>query len=403
MRDSSPSIARTFSQPISYASQEEHCYRALTSCYSFGRYESDLDWGKWSCFSQNRCLEEVQKLSKPGTVAAMKAYFEARYKRFACNKKSGAVLPNHQDEVPRDSHDPCVRKIHNNSQTASEFAKFEANNTRNDVKEGEVNTEQYGFVENSTDLGSSKKHGNGQKYNTLRFTKEMRTLSKNNADLRDLTPSSTRKPAISSSKASMYGSASKLQAPATLENNSTPNSNKTARDSLVKRRSQLESFHKSLSSDTCASESKKTSSPILDSIRNLRIIKSFGKSPKDSTTKQAPTRERLHGVATCDIANPHEECISCAESSSAGRKKSSSAVFSSFNFEHKVGAIHEEKLEKKLNTKATEKAQMQTKSKPYSSKLGRTLPPRQGQDSASSPPRSGSSGKTHIKVCYRQE
>lgn len=98
----------------------------------------------------------------------------------------------------------------------------------------------------------------------------------------DLT-SSTTKPAISSSKASIYGSASKLRAPV------TPNSKLTARDSIVKRRSQLESFHKSLSSASSASEAKTTSSPILDSIRNLKIIKSFGKSPKDSTTEQAPT------------------------------------------------------------------------------------------------------------------
>lgn len=106
----------------------------------------------------------------------------------------------------------------------------------------------------------------------------------------DLTPSSTRKPAIiSSSKASIYGSASKLRAPV------TPNSKMTARDSITKRRSQSESIHKSLSSASCASEAKKTSSPILDSIRSLRIIKSFGKSPKDSTTKQAPT-----SVCLCD-------------------------------------------------------------------------------------------------------
>lgn len=105
-------------------SLQEHCYRALTPSYSFGRYESELDWGRWSCFSQNRCLEEVQKLSKPGTVAAMKAYFEARYKRFAYNKKSAVVLPNHQDEEPRESRNSGVKKIHNNSQMVSDSAKM---------------------------------------------------------------------------------------------------------------------------------------------------------------------------------------------------------------------------------------------------------------------------------------
>lgn len=69
-------------------------------------------------------MEEVQKLSKPGTVAAMKAYFETRYKRFVYNKKSAVVLPNHQDEEPRDSHNPDVKKIHNNSQMVSDSEKL---------------------------------------------------------------------------------------------------------------------------------------------------------------------------------------------------------------------------------------------------------------------------------------
>lgn len=104
-------------------SLQEHCYRALTPSFSFGRYESDLDWGKWSCFTQNRCLEEVQKLSKPGTVAAMKSYFEARYKRVV-NKKSSSVLSNQQNEVPRDSHSPGFMKIQKKSQMVSDSTKF---------------------------------------------------------------------------------------------------------------------------------------------------------------------------------------------------------------------------------------------------------------------------------------
>lgn len=103
----------------------------------------------------------------------------------------------------------------------------------------------------------------------------------------DLTTSSTRKPAISSSKVPICGSSSMGRAPV---KKSTPDINKAARDSIERRQSPLKSLHKSSSLASSARESKKTSSPILDSIRNLRIIKSFGKSSKDSTTKQAPTR-----------------------------------------------------------------------------------------------------------------
>lgn len=71
-------------------------------------------------------MEEVQKLSKPGTVAAMKAYFEARYKRVA-NKKSSVVpsyQQNQQNEVPRDFDDTSVMKFHKKSQMVSDSAKF---------------------------------------------------------------------------------------------------------------------------------------------------------------------------------------------------------------------------------------------------------------------------------------
>ncbi|XWS69148.1 hypothetical protein CRYUN_Cryun04dG0154700 [Craigia yunnanensis] len=58
--------------------------RALTESVSFGRFMSEsLAWEKWSTFSHNRYLEEVEKFSKPGSVAQKKAYFEAHYKRRA--------------------------------------------------------------------------------------------------------------------------------------------------------------------------------------------------------------------------------------------------------------------------------------------------------------------------------
>lgn len=50
-----------------------------------------MDWGKRSCFSNNRYLEEAEKSSKPGSVAEKKAYFEAHYKRIAA-KKAAALL-----------------------------------------------------------------------------------------------------------------------------------------------------------------------------------------------------------------------------------------------------------------------------------------------------------------------
>ena len=81
-----------------------------------------LAWEKWSSFSQNRYLEEVQKFSKSGSVAQKKAYFEARYKRIASKKAADAKAPPPANNLPEPetSNEPCntssvVHEIHNNT------------------------------------------------------------------------------------------------------------------------------------------------------------------------------------------------------------------------------------------------------------------------------------------------
>lgn len=60
---------------------------ALDVSVSFGRFENDsLSWEKWSSFSPNKYLEEVEKCATPGSVAQKKAYFEAHYKKIAARK-----------------------------------------------------------------------------------------------------------------------------------------------------------------------------------------------------------------------------------------------------------------------------------------------------------------------------
>ncbi|TKY47727.1 hypothetical protein E2542_SST29788 [Spatholobus suberectus] len=50
-----------------------------------------LDWEKWSAFSHNRYVEEAEKYSKPGSVAAKKAYFEAHYKKKAAERAAALI------------------------------------------------------------------------------------------------------------------------------------------------------------------------------------------------------------------------------------------------------------------------------------------------------------------------
>ncbi|KAF7123817.1 hypothetical protein RHSIM_Rhsim12G0051900 [Rhododendron simsii] len=70
----------------------------LEASVSFGRFERDsLSWEKWSSFSQNKYLEEVEKFSAPGSVAQKKAYFEAHYKKVASRK---AELQGQEEKQP---------------------------------------------------------------------------------------------------------------------------------------------------------------------------------------------------------------------------------------------------------------------------------------------------------------
>lgn len=50
-----------------------------------------LTWEKWSSFTQNRYKEEIEKYSKPGSVAEKKAYFEAHYKKKAAQKAAASL------------------------------------------------------------------------------------------------------------------------------------------------------------------------------------------------------------------------------------------------------------------------------------------------------------------------
>ncbi|CAL5203732.1 unnamed protein product [Lathyrus oleraceus] len=94
MAESSPCLFRSFSVPsdTSCVPHEGNPLRALGESISFGRYMSEsLNWEKWSVFTQNRYVEEAEKYSKPGSVAAKKAYFEAHYKRKAAEKATALV------------------------------------------------------------------------------------------------------------------------------------------------------------------------------------------------------------------------------------------------------------------------------------------------------------------------
>ncbi|KAK4376983.1 hypothetical protein RND71_003279 [Anisodus tanguticus] len=114
---SSACLVRSFSQPSQECSEGDPL-RALTTSVSFGRFMSEsLAWEKWSSFTHNRYLEEVEKYAKPGSVAEKKAYFEAQHKRAAA-KKAAALLAQ-QNAAVDESSDLNVTNQNNDHSTVN--------------------------------------------------------------------------------------------------------------------------------------------------------------------------------------------------------------------------------------------------------------------------------------------
>lgn len=74
---------------------------ALGESVSFGRFMTEsLAWEKWSTFSSshNRYVEEAERISRPGSVAQKKAFFEAHYKKLAAQKAAAASQAQQQEQ-----------------------------------------------------------------------------------------------------------------------------------------------------------------------------------------------------------------------------------------------------------------------------------------------------------------
>ncbi|KAL5717824.1 hypothetical protein ACHQM5_010787 [Ranunculus cassubicifolius] len=78
--------------------QEGNSLHVLGESVSFGRFMTEsLAWEKWSSFNSNRYLEEVEKCSKPGSVAQKKAYFEAHYKKKRAEQEAAAAMKDESE------------------------------------------------------------------------------------------------------------------------------------------------------------------------------------------------------------------------------------------------------------------------------------------------------------------
>ncbi|KAG6790025.1 hypothetical protein POTOM_006168 [Populus tomentosa] len=325
-------------QPFSYAAgisndaKEGNPIHALGQSISFGRFMSDsLSWEKWSSFSHNRYVEEAEKFSRPGSVAQKKAFFEAHYRNLAA-RKAAALLeqanaeannveePENEGGIPDEttqdsltvatiSQEAGDREEAHVQQVNSEASFVADDNTRtfnvdmersesSNVEEVEPSAENEILVENCVKIETLNQIVNvdnkeGVKEMELSVSKQMeKPLLKDFMSCKDDAASmSKKKPAVSSSKSSIYDKASKLPstpakpAPsvrAKKENTATPISKKSALESVERRKPTPKSTHKSMNF-TPAREFNRITSSIIRKIDNSRVG-SHSKSSKDCPT-----------------------------------------------------------------------------------------------------------------------
>lgn len=133
---------------------------ALEVSISFGRFENDsLSWEKWSTFSPNKYLEEVEKCSTPGSVAQKKAYFEAHYKKIAARKAELLEQENMMRTDSSRSNDlNCTDYSTSTSGTEAEHGTI---NGQNLAEEVELDTNSLSEVSSSLVNESAEADGNG--------------------------------------------------------------------------------------------------------------------------------------------------------------------------------------------------------------------------------------------------
>ncbi|KAK6139170.1 hypothetical protein DH2020_027091 [Rehmannia glutinosa] len=343
-----------------------------------------LDWEKWSAFTHNRHLEEVEKYSKPGSVAEKKAYFEAHFKRrraaalleqqnAAANdisetnteikvedinsssdldlaqRDSYAVVENTKGEVQ--NSDPLLPVGQSDSCDASNERMSE------DAQPGEIEkvTEQPYLMENPVEL--TKHLENDERVGDIASKKE----DKDDSAKRNSASLSEKKSEVSSSKLSTTSKCAtfvKPIMPIQLKNSiKTPDSKKNAMDSSNKRRSYTTSLHMSINFDSCSGETRKATSPGLPKTANPRLASVNGKYKHHSATPPAENRRTItpqgdskSGSRTVDWKAKHDY-----------RSASSSFTFKS---EERAAKRKEffQKLEQKSKSKETEKHELHAKS-----------------------------------------
>ncbi|KAL8546640.1 hypothetical protein ACS0TY_006384 [Phlomoides rotata] len=394
MGESAACLVRSFSNPSPTSTEEKKgnpLQRALTTSISFGRFMSEsLDWEKWSAFTQNRHLEEVEKYSRPGSVAEKKAYFEAHFKR----RRAAALLEQQNATAGNISE---VNKQQHNSSLGLGFSKRDSyrnmkeekvqssepvvpvdtssERTLEDVKPKGIEQVKESLVLMENPVESTNHLENDGCFSEIVSRIEAKLCKKDDTSWISLS-SSEKKPQVSSERASPV----KAIKPVQLKNSEkTPQSKSKSMDSSNKRRSYTTSLQMPTNFGPCSGVSQKDKSKALPNVENSRIVRAPTKKYKNSVFPS--TRASANGHHSDEnnrIMRPLGGSISQvrtvdgkAQSLSSNYskfsilseiKKRTPTVASSFMFKSEERAVkRREKLEQKMKSEEAEKHQMHAK------------------------------------------
>ncbi|KAH1098159.1 hypothetical protein J1N35_015080 [Gossypium stocksii] len=337
--EESACLVRSFSNPadISRQVKEGNPIRALTESISFGRFMSEpLAWEKWSTFSHNRYLEEVEKFSKPGSVAQKKAFFEAHYKRRAAMRAAALLEQAHvvtndasqTGTINAASVDPL-----SNTDLANSDASLSADQPEKNVSDSEiiniagVDAANLSVVRENIDITDAEQglavmedvnmekcdqvenleaFENGDIHSKIMATPKI--LAKDCADPKKSTSSSKKRRTNSSSKSSVPSRTSKLplhpsKRMASAQAKSDANVAKSAGNSNDKKKTIPNSLHMSINVASSAGKTNKTS------LRMLRDSSTPTQTPTRALKKSAdqenlaPSSEKRQSNSTSKLSN----------------------------------------------------------------------------------------------------
>ncbi|KAK8512900.1 hypothetical protein V6N13_090361 [Hibiscus sabdariffa] len=273
---------------------------------SFGRFANDsLSWEKWSSFSPNKYVEEVEKCATSGSVAEKKAYFEEYYKKIAARKAE--LLAAQAQEKPMEMETKCFSSDDLDPKSIGQCS------VERDQQESDLASEVNGHVIHYNDpeitrygeTENSSVEGVCQELNKQEETAANEAVSIKHEDLKDFTKESRNK----NVKVGHLGKSQKIT-PMDKDRNERVVKKKLASPVTktpqfsTPRASKPKSAPTTLSASrtpsktgsTLSNSSPKTKNPVVDSKkmapRSLHMSLSLG-PPGSSFTSLAATRKSL--------------------------------------------------------------------------------------------------------------